>query len=153
MFLVVVTPPSIYHGCSTQKTLWEEKFIGKEYFFLSVNMKHCRILSSRYTDLSGFVGDNDRWQSIALLLLYTRSCNYIHDRIGQNLQAMESNKVSLWDTMEWSIPLYLEGFKSLGPESDFWLSWTRAKSKYRLISPRALLASYVSFCTNRSNII
>ena len=38
-FLVVVTPPSIYHGCSTQKTFWEEKFTGKEDLFLSVNMK------------------------------------------------------------------------------------------------------------------
>ena len=40
-FLVVVTPLSIYHGFSTQKTLWEEKFTGKEYFFLSVNIKSC----------------------------------------------------------------------------------------------------------------
>ena len=40
-FLVVVTPPSIYHGCTTQKTFWEEKFTGKEDLFLSVNMKNC----------------------------------------------------------------------------------------------------------------
>ena len=40
-FLVDVTPPSIYHGCSTQKTFWEEKFTGKEDLFLSVNMKNC----------------------------------------------------------------------------------------------------------------
>ena len=40
-FLVVVTPPSIYHGCSTRKTFWEEKFTGKQYFFESVNMKNC----------------------------------------------------------------------------------------------------------------
>ena len=39
--LVVVTPPSIYHGCSTQKAFWEEKFTGKEDLFLSVNMKNC----------------------------------------------------------------------------------------------------------------
>ena len=39
--LVVVTPPSIYHGCSNRKTFWEEKFTGKEDFFLSVNMKNC----------------------------------------------------------------------------------------------------------------
>ena len=37
--LVVVTPPSIYHGCSTWKTFLEEKFTGKKYLFLSVNMK------------------------------------------------------------------------------------------------------------------
>ena len=41
MFLVVVTPPSIYYGCSTRKTFWEEKFTGKEDLFLSVNMKNC----------------------------------------------------------------------------------------------------------------
>ena len=40
-FLVVVTPPSIYHGCSIRKTFWEEKFTGKKDLFLSVNMKNC----------------------------------------------------------------------------------------------------------------
>ena len=41
-FLVVVTPPSIYHGCSTRKTFWEEKLTGKkQYFFVSVNMRNC----------------------------------------------------------------------------------------------------------------
>ena len=37
--LLVVTPPSIYHGCSTRKTFWEEKFTGKQDLFQSVNMK------------------------------------------------------------------------------------------------------------------
>ena len=32
--LVIVAPPSIYHGCSTRKTFWEEKFAP-------VNMKNC----------------------------------------------------------------------------------------------------------------
>ena len=40
-FLVVVTPPYIYHGCSTWKTFWEEKFTGKQDLFESVNMKNC----------------------------------------------------------------------------------------------------------------
>ena len=40
-FLVVVTPPSIYHGCSTQKTFGEEKFTSKKDLFQSVNMKNC----------------------------------------------------------------------------------------------------------------
>ena len=39
--LAVITPPSIYHGCSTRKTFWEEKFRGKKYLFQSVNMKNC----------------------------------------------------------------------------------------------------------------
>ena len=33
--LLVVTPPSIYHGYSTRKTFWEEKL------FSSMNMKNC----------------------------------------------------------------------------------------------------------------
>ena len=40
-FLVVVTPLSIYHGCSTRKTFLEEKFTGKKDLFQSVNMKNC----------------------------------------------------------------------------------------------------------------
>ena len=41
-FLVVVTPRYIYHGCSTRKTLWEEKFTGKKQdFFESMNMINC----------------------------------------------------------------------------------------------------------------
>ena len=40
-FLVVVTPTSIYHGCSTQKTFWEGNFTGKQELFQSVNMKNC----------------------------------------------------------------------------------------------------------------
>ena len=39
-FLTVVKPLSIYHGCSTRKTFWEENFTGKGYLFQSVNMKH-----------------------------------------------------------------------------------------------------------------
>ena len=41
-FLLFVTPLSIYHGCSTQKTFWEEKFTGKKQdLFFSVNMRNC----------------------------------------------------------------------------------------------------------------
>ena len=40
-FLLVVTTPSIYHGCSTRKTFWEEKFTGKKYLFQSVNKENC----------------------------------------------------------------------------------------------------------------
>ena len=40
-FLVAVTPRSIYRGCSTRKTFWEEKFTGKQYLFESVNIKNC----------------------------------------------------------------------------------------------------------------
>ena len=39
--LPVVTPPSIYHGCSSRKTFWEENFTGDEKLFSAVNMKKC----------------------------------------------------------------------------------------------------------------
>ena len=37
--LVVVTQPSIYSGCSTRKTLLEEKFTCEGKLFSDVNMK------------------------------------------------------------------------------------------------------------------
>ena len=37
--LVAVTPPYIYHGCSTRKMFWEETFKGKKDLFQSMNMK------------------------------------------------------------------------------------------------------------------
>ena len=53
-FLVVVTPPSIYHGCSTRKKLWEEKFTGKEIVFLAVDMKTCgRCNVRKHKDIRG----------------------------------------------------------------------------------------------------
>ena len=40
--LAFVTPSSIYHGCFTRKTFWEETFTGEENFtfgeFSAVNM-------------------------------------------------------------------------------------------------------------------
>ena len=39
--LSVVTQPSIYNGCSTRKTFWEEKFTGEEELFSSMKMKNC----------------------------------------------------------------------------------------------------------------
>ena len=56
--LSVVTAPSIYHGCSTQKALWEEKFTGEENFtlgeFSSMNMKNCgRHNVRKHRDIKG----------------------------------------------------------------------------------------------------
>ena len=52
--LSVVTPPFIYHGCSTRKTFWEEKFTGEEKLFSAVNMKifgRCNI--RKHKDIKG----------------------------------------------------------------------------------------------------
>ena len=49
--LEVVTPPAIYHDCSTHKMLWEEKFTGEGNFtlgeFSAVNMKNCGLHNVR----------------------------------------------------------------------------------------------------------
>ena len=53
-FLVIVTTPSIYHGCSTRKTFWEEKFTGKKDLFQSVNMKNCgRRIVRKHKEIKG----------------------------------------------------------------------------------------------------
>ena len=52
--LAVVTPPSIYHGCSTRKTFCEEKFTGKKYLFQSMNTKNCgRRKGRKHKDIKG----------------------------------------------------------------------------------------------------
>ena len=53
-----VPPPSIYHGCSTWKTFWEEEFTGEENFtlgdFTAVNMKSCgRFNVRKHKDIKG----------------------------------------------------------------------------------------------------
>ena len=52
--LSVVTQPSIYHGCFTRKTFWEEKFTGDEKLFSAVNMKNCgRRNVSKHREIRG----------------------------------------------------------------------------------------------------
>ena len=47
-FLVLVPPPTIYHGFSTRNTFWEEKFTGKKQdLFESVSMRNCGQLKVR----------------------------------------------------------------------------------------------------------
>ena len=47
-FLVVVSPPYIYHGCSTRKTFWEEKFTGKKQdLFVYVSIRNCGQITVR----------------------------------------------------------------------------------------------------------
>ena len=56
--LSVVTLPYVYHGCSTRKKFWEEKFTYEEKFtlgeFSSVNMKNCGCRNVRkHRELNG----------------------------------------------------------------------------------------------------
>ena len=50
--LAVLKPPYIYHGCSTRKMFWEEKFTLGE--FTAVNMKNCgRLNVSKHIEIKG----------------------------------------------------------------------------------------------------
>ena len=52
--LAGVTPTSIYHDCSTQKTFWEKKITGEEKLFSAVNMKSCgRRNVRKHRDIKG----------------------------------------------------------------------------------------------------
>ena len=56
-----VTPPSIYHGYSTWKTLWEEKFTLGE--FTPVNIKIVSVTMLGNTDRLKMVRSTSPWTS------------------------------------------------------------------------------------------
>ena len=63
--LEVVTPPSIYHGCSTQKTFWEKFFTIGE--FSAMNMKNCGGRNFRkHRDIK----DSDKYTTLYILLKF-----------------------------------------------------------------------------------
>ena len=69
--LAVVTPTYIYHGCSTRKTFWEEKFTGEEKFtlggFSALNMKSCGCCNVRkYREIKG----SDEYVTLEILLKF-----------------------------------------------------------------------------------
>ena len=69
--LEVVTPPSIYHYCSTQKTFWEEKITGEQKFtlgeFSAVNTNNCvRRNVSKHREIKG----SDNYVTLNILLKF-----------------------------------------------------------------------------------
>ena len=69
--LAVITPLSIYHGCSAQKTFWEEKFTGEEKItlgeFTPVNMKNCgRHNVRKHREIKG----SDNYVTLEILLKF-----------------------------------------------------------------------------------
>ena len=63
--LEVITPPSIYHGCSTQKKFLEEKFTPGE--FTAMNMKNCGCHNVRkHRDIKG----SDKYVTLDILLKF-----------------------------------------------------------------------------------
>ena len=48
--LAAITPPYIYHGCSTQKTSWEEKFTLGEFTYMNMG-NYCRCNVRKHIDI------------------------------------------------------------------------------------------------------
>ena len=61
--LAVLAPPSIYHGCYTKKTFWEEKFTGEEKLFSAVNMQIAVVEMLGNTGTSRVVTSMSPWTS------------------------------------------------------------------------------------------
>ena len=61
--LTVVTPLSIYHGCSTRKTFCEENFTPGE--FTAVNIKNC---GRRNVRKQREIKDSDKYFTLNILL-------------------------------------------------------------------------------------
>ena len=63
--LAVVSRPSICHGCSTQKTFWEENFTAEDTFalgeFTDVNMKIVVVAMLEDTERSRIVISASPW--------------------------------------------------------------------------------------------
>ena len=67
--LEVVTPPSIYYGCSARKTFWEEKFTGEEKLFSAVNMRICGHRNvSKQKEIKG----SDKYVTLDISLKYDK---------------------------------------------------------------------------------
>ena len=63
--LAVVTPPPIYHGCSTRKTFWEGKFTVGE--FSAMYMKNfVRRNVRKYREIKG----SDKYVTLDILLKF-----------------------------------------------------------------------------------
>ena len=109
--LSVVTPPSIYHCCSTWKTFWEEKFTGKENLFLAVDMKHFGRRnvrkhkeikgSDRYVTLniSSNFDSLDKSIQISKCIMISDNLNW-HDHGGYNEMTSPSLNVNVTDKDE-----------------------------------------------------
>ena len=69
--LAVLTPSSIYHGCSNWKTFWENNFTGEIKFtlgeFTAVKMKNCGCCNVRkHRDIK----DSDKYITLEILLKF-----------------------------------------------------------------------------------
>ena len=92
--LAIVTPPSIYHGCSTRKTLWEEIFTAEENFtlgeFSAVNMKNC---GRRNVREHIYIKGSDKYVTLDISLKFDSPDNMIITYSESKLKLGRSGKM------------------------------------------------------------
>ena len=92
-FLVVVAPPSIYHGCSTQK------FTGKKQdFFVSVNMKNC---GHRNVRKHKEIKDSDDRVNLNMNDILIISEKF--DDLDETETTSSESKVKMWGSGKWLV--------------------------------------------------
>ena len=107
MLLVVVTTLSIYHGCSTWKTFWEEKFTGKKYLFLSVDMKNCgRRKVRKSKDIKG----SDKYVTLDILSKFD-SLNNMKTTSSESKGKLERSGKRLVTAMDFKTTVRLQEYK------------------------------------------
>ena len=90
-FLAVVTPPYIYHGCSTRKTFWEEKFTGKENLFLAMDMK---CFGRRNVRKHKDIKDSDKYVTLKKQKEIRGSDKYVTLDISSKLDSLDKMKIT-----------------------------------------------------------
>ena len=93
--LAVVTPPSIYHGWSTRKTLWEEKFTGKEMFFCLRTWNIVVVAKLGNTMRSRVVTSTSHWTSHQNLTVWTGWKPHLQIQ-KENWKDQEKGWLPLW---------------------------------------------------------
>ena len=96
-FLAFVTPPPIYHGCSTRKTFWEEKFTANEDLFLSVKMKNCgRRNVRKHKEIRG----SDKYATLKKHNEIRSSDKYINLDISSKFDSLDKMKITSSESKE-----------------------------------------------------
>ena len=97
--LVVVTPPSIYYGCSTRKTFWEENFTGKkQYLFVSVNMRNC---GQRNVRKHKEIKDSDEFVTLNMCEILNISEKF--DDLDKMETTSSESKLKMKGSVNWSV--------------------------------------------------
>ena len=98
-FLVVVASPSIYHGCSTRKTFWEEKFTDKKQdLFVSVNTKNC---GQRNVRKHREIKDSD--ERVTLNMNYILKISEKFDNLDNMETTSSDSKVKMEGSGKWLV--------------------------------------------------